>query len=264
MGDAPGGAEQGEAVLAEAGQAFRAALGRRLVAAYALGSLAHGGFSALVSDVDLGLALDDPLRPADDGTVQAVADTAKEGATPLHRRLSVFWGTPSTLNGRVEGGRFPPLDRLDLLEHNALVEAAAKVGLPAWPLARLEVKSDEEVDLELSRPSFPQLVGVTEVARLLDVTRQRASILAQGAEFPAPVAVLAAGPVWTLPSVRRFTEAWARRAGRPKKAAGGGADLAAARPRIASAVARPAPIKAAAKAASAGTRRAKKAAPPER
>jgi hypothetical protein len=48
-----GGVED-ERVLAEAAEAYRVALGERLLAAYALGSLAHGGFSALVSDIDLG------------------------------------------------------------------------------------------------------------------------------------------------------------------------------------------------------------------
>ena len=48
-------ADLGEAVLARAVSAYRAALGSHLIAGYALGSLAHGGFSALVSDVDLGL-----------------------------------------------------------------------------------------------------------------------------------------------------------------------------------------------------------------
>src|SRR5439155_19007171 len=45
----------GEDVLARAVAAYEAALGSRLIAGYALGSLAHGGFSPLVSDVDLGL-----------------------------------------------------------------------------------------------------------------------------------------------------------------------------------------------------------------
>jgi hypothetical protein len=39
----------------------------------------------------------------------------------LHRRLSVFGGTPATLAGRARGGRFPPLDRLDLLEYGRLL-----------------------------------------------------------------------------------------------------------------------------------------------
>ena len=51
------GVEQGHDVLADAVAAYTQALGERLVAAYALGSLAHGGFSPLVSDVDLALIL---------------------------------------------------------------------------------------------------------------------------------------------------------------------------------------------------------------
>jgi hypothetical protein len=123
----------GENVLQDAVEASRRGLGDRLVAAYALGSLAHGGFSPLVSDVDLALVLADPLGPRDGETVQAIADTVKRGASPLHDRLSIFWGTPSTLSGQVEGGRFPPLDRLDLLEHGRLLLGSDIRGDTARP-----------------------------------------------------------------------------------------------------------------------------------
>ena len=33
----------------------------------------------------------------------------------------MFWGTPATLGGQRRGGRFPPLDRLDLLEYGRLL-----------------------------------------------------------------------------------------------------------------------------------------------
>jgi hypothetical protein len=122
---------QGEAVLAEALAAFRTAFGSRLVAAYALGSLAHGGFSPLVSDVDLGLILADPARLKDRLTVRATGHAVRSGRSELHRRLSVFWGTPATLQGRASGGRFPPLDRLDLLEYGRLLTGTdARAGLP--------------------------------------------------------------------------------------------------------------------------------------
>jgi hypothetical protein len=114
--------EEGEAVLAQAAGAYNEALGERLIAAYALGSLAHGGFSSLVSDVDLGLVLNDPVVTTDDERIRLVADAVKAGGTVLHERLSVFWGTPSTLQGRSAGGRFPALDRLDLLEHGRLLD----------------------------------------------------------------------------------------------------------------------------------------------
>ena len=115
------GTGQGEAVLAQAVAAYQAALGSRLVAGYALGSLAHGGFSPLVSDVDLGLILQDPPRMKDRLTIRTVAQAVRADGSALHRRLSVFWGTPATLQGRASGGRFPPLDRLDLLEYGRLL-----------------------------------------------------------------------------------------------------------------------------------------------
>jgi hypothetical protein len=108
-------------VLAAAVSAYRAALGSRLIAGYALGSLAHGGFSPLVSDIDLGLILQDPLRAKDRITIHKVARSVRAGGPALHERLSVFWGTPSTLRGHGHGGRFPPLDRLDLLDYGRLL-----------------------------------------------------------------------------------------------------------------------------------------------
>src|SRR5581483_6775609 len=115
MNEAPG-----NAVLDQAVQLARAAWGERLVAAYALGSLAHGGLSALVSDVDLGLVLADPLLAEDATRVAEVAERVGASGVPLADRLSIFWGTPASLRGEVAGGRFPPLDRLDLLRYGQL------------------------------------------------------------------------------------------------------------------------------------------------
>lgn len=129
-------------MLQEAVAVSQERLGARLLAAYALGSLAHGGFSPLVSDVDLGLVLADPLRLNDEEEVQAIANHVKAGPSPLHGRLSVFWGTSSTLNGQVPGGRFPPLDRLDLLEH-----------------ARLLIGNDVRGDLARPTPAELLVVG---------------------------------------------------------------------------------------------------------
>lgn len=125
--------DQGEAVLAHAVAAYREALGSRLVAGYALGSLAHGGFSPLVSDVDLGLILADPPRASDRLSIGRVAGAVRAGGPALRERLSVFWGTPSTLAGQARGGRFPPLDRLDLLDYGRLLtghDARDRVARP--------------------------------------------------------------------------------------------------------------------------------------
>ncbi|MGH3254406.1 MAG: hypothetical protein ACRDOU_03210 [Streptosporangiaceae bacterium] len=123
----------GEIVLARAVSAYRAALGSRLIAGYALGSLAHGGFSPLVSDVDLGLILHDPLRASDRKTIRKIARSMKAGGSALDQRLSVFWGTPATLQGQRRGGRFPPLDRLDLLEYGRLLTGRDERDVVARP-----------------------------------------------------------------------------------------------------------------------------------
>jgi hypothetical protein len=115
------GEAAGEVVLSDAVSAFARALGDRLIAAFALGSLAHGGFSELVSDVDIGLVLTAESGVSDAEVIEMVTAEVRKGGTELHERLSVFWATLSTLQEGGEGGRFPPLDRLDLIEHGRLV-----------------------------------------------------------------------------------------------------------------------------------------------
>ncbi|MBI2316857.1 MAG: hypothetical protein HYY28_09705 [Betaproteobacteria bacterium] len=115
------GQELGEEVLTRALALAREGWGERLVAAYALGSLAHGGFSAHVSDVDVAFILADPIESADAQTVEALASAVKETRVPLAERLSVFWGSAATLSGAQTGGRFPPVDRLDLIESGRLL-----------------------------------------------------------------------------------------------------------------------------------------------
>jgi hypothetical protein len=111
----------GEVVLTDAVSAFVRALGERLIAAFALGSLAHGGFSELVSDVDIGLVLTEESLAADAEVIEAVTAEVRNRGTELHKRLSVFWAPLCTLQEGGEGGRFPPLDRLDLIEHGRLL-----------------------------------------------------------------------------------------------------------------------------------------------
>jgi hypothetical protein len=54
------------------------------------------------------------------------------------------------------------------------------------------------------------LVGVTEIGALLDVSRQRADQLTRLEGFPEPVAVISAGRIWR----RADVETWARATGR--------------------------------------------------
>ena len=56
----------------------------------------------------------------------------------------MFWGTPATLGGRADGGRFPPLDRLDLLDNGRLLAGEeARHALPRPDRAELLVTGAE-------------------------------------------------------------------------------------------------------------------------
>lgn len=98
---------------------------------------------------------------------------------------------------------------------NATIDA----GFPAqWPTVRFEVLTQAELEAELAERPY-DLVGAAEVAELLGVQRQRVTQLQTRAGFPAPVAVLRAGPVWTRASLNRFAAQWTRKPGRPAKIA---------------------------------------------
>jgi hypothetical protein len=126
--------EAGEYVLAHAAHLAQLGWGNRLVAAYALGSLAHGGFSTHVSDVDLGLVIEDPLEDSDITILDGILSELRADAIPLAERLSVFWGSLATMSGIGAGGRFPPLDLLDLKQSGRLLagrDIRSRVRTPA-------------------------------------------------------------------------------------------------------------------------------------
>lgn len=115
-------AKVGEAILQLALQEARHLFGPRLLASYALGSLAHGGFCPAVSDVDLALVLADPLSDADATAIETLTRSIRARPERLADRLSVFWGSAATLSGNVAGGRFPPVDLADLRQYGRLLE----------------------------------------------------------------------------------------------------------------------------------------------
>jgi predicted nucleotidyltransferase len=88
---------------------WQEALGIDLLGAYLIGSLAHAGFSRRYSDVDVALVTTSELSPQvlDDLRSNAVALSADWGP-----KVSIFWA-----DRHFSLGRFPPLDRIDYLDH---------------------------------------------------------------------------------------------------------------------------------------------------
>jgi hypothetical protein len=145
LGDFKTSTDTGERVLDHAVALAKLAFGERLIAAYALGSLAHGGFSVHVSDVDVGLVLADPLVADDENRVEQLRAAVNSAGAPLADRLSLFWGSLSTLQARAAGGRFPPVDRLDLKEHGRLMAGRdIRNDTPAPPLKDMVIAAAQQ------------------------------------------------------------------------------------------------------------------------
>lgn len=112
----------GEEVLHTATVVAREVFGDRLNAVFALGSLAHGGFAPVASDIDIALILqeltDDTPTQVDRVRQRSIA----KASTPLAERLSIFWSDWHGVHHGPAGlARLPAVDRLDLLDHGRLL-----------------------------------------------------------------------------------------------------------------------------------------------
>lgn len=111
-------------------------------------------------------------------------------------------------------------------------DACTKAEIPHGGVANLEIMTEEYFDRDIDQEAETYL-GVTEVARELRVSRQRVSELRASDAFPAPIAELAAGPVWRGSTLKRFLADWERKPGRPRKDRNGSGDaLSQPRPNI--------------------------------
>ena len=111
--------QEGWKVLHAATHHAEQRLGSTLLAAYAIGSLAHGGFAPAVSDIDLALLTTEPTPDM----AQVVQDLTA-AISPTHQlgaRLSVFYCPWERFADPAPGARFPPIDRFDLLQYGILL-----------------------------------------------------------------------------------------------------------------------------------------------
>ncbi|MFE1383507.1 hypothetical protein ACFW6S_31630 [Streptomyces sp. NPDC058740] len=95
--------------------------------------------------------------------------------------------------------------------------AAKDLGVTA-PVVGVEALTETELDRRNDEPVIPNLVGVGEIAELLNVSRGRVGQLAARDDFPPAVAHLKSGPVYIKEQVQAFERRWDRKGGRPLKA----------------------------------------------
>ncbi|MET7299676.1 hypothetical protein [Embleya sp. NPDC005575] len=117
----PHGDAQAHRIVGHAVTAADKRLGNRLQAAFCIGSLAHGGFTAGVSDIDVALIVSD-VSAVTAADIEAIDQDTRllEVEDSAGQRLSFFWDSWSNLADNREGGRFPAVDRADFLDSGFL------------------------------------------------------------------------------------------------------------------------------------------------
>jgi predicted nucleotidyltransferase len=106
--------------------AYRTQLGERLIGVYLIGSLAHGGFSARYSDIDVALVTEAGFDPE---ALARLRDLAAERDATLTKKLSLFWS-----DRHFNVGRMPPIDRADYLDHAIVLTERERVVPPRPPV----------------------------------------------------------------------------------------------------------------------------------
>ena len=91
----------------------REELGTELLGAYLIGSLAHAGFSRRYSDVDIAFVTAAGLSLQ---ALDRVRSKAVELSSDWGPKVSIFWSDRD-----FSLGRFPPLDRIDYLDHAVML-----------------------------------------------------------------------------------------------------------------------------------------------
>ena len=105
----------------------------------------------------------------------------------------------------------------DAIQAAALVPeilAKAQSITGAVTVVSLEILSEDAFQASLEEPEIPELVGLTEIAEMAGVSRQRANAIVKQESFPTPVLTLAAGQFRTRAAVQNWVENWTRKPGR--------------------------------------------------
>jgi hypothetical protein len=162
--------------------------------------------------------------------VQARIDGGQR-VTDAERLAAEFMGAIQPYRGvcSVDEGRWEAIvsvDASDAIDAGAVGATlvrnlAGAVGLPAWPIVRVDAIRVDLLDDEHSRPRPPDLVSGPEAAEILQVSTQRLhQLAAEHPDFPKPAYDLKAAKLWSRAAVEAFGEGWARKPGRPRRDAG--------------------------------------------
>ncbi len=156
----------------------RRRLGTELVSAYAIGSLAHGGFSVAASDVDLALLTSGDADSQNAEVVMSICgDVRTAVGGELSERLSIFHVPWRLFGAPPRGSRFPAIDRQDLVRSGVPVHGEdLRTQFAALPAeeeileqaigSALQRHTPQSLSAEISRLS-PTAVDVRGASKLV-------------------------------------------------------------------------------------------------
>lgn len=97
-------------------------------------------------------------------------------------------------------------------------QVSKRCAFDSWPVRAVKLVTPEAIHREYDRTGLPDLVGVSEVAEMLGVSKQRVSVMrSDESQFPRPLAELRSGPVWATAGIERYAANRAVRPGRPSR-----------------------------------------------
>jgi hypothetical protein len=135
---------------------------QRFTAAFTIGSLAHGGFEPLVSDVDLAFIIAEPISDGDQITIDRINAEIKNSKLPYSERVSIFWSSWDQLErGVISKGRFPAIDRLDFINHRKLLH-----GVDSG--VELKTPAQQDFVIEAAEFALAKLLTQNKIASILN------------------------------------------------------------------------------------------------
>lgn len=149
-----------------------------------------------------------------DAIIDALSSLGTPGSTISYGGLAGGIGATFSVDVRAIRGS-DPVTEAARVAVETFEAACEEAGIVHDGIARVDVMTDAYLDRWITQEP-ERYAGVSEVAELLGVSRQRVAQLRTKRGFPAPVAELRSGPVWDVSSFGLFLEEWERRPGRPR------------------------------------------------
>lgn len=144
----------------------------RVISIFKIGSLGSRGDFSLCSDVDIALMLD-AVKDSDHKDVKEICESIKILNLNFADRLSVFWSSYDKMTFERGEGRFPPLDRLDLIRCGVLLAGVDR---------RKELSEPSNNDLILGSAEFISKFMLTN-ERFNELVNHQAEIIRKGARY---------------------------------------------------------------------------------